>query len=327
MISTIIVDYKSMECTIEYIIKLNSRVKNKKILKYIVVDNSCEKDNLKFLTNKYKNIYEYNDIDLKDKRYISIEKIYEVNIDECRIFIVKNKENMGYARANNLGALIAKEIFQSKYYIFSNNDIEFTNDIDLNMFISIFEKNKNIGIIGPKIVGINNEIQSPRKKISIWKKLFLYYINMAFFTRFNKYISDIDYTGKNKYAYWVSGSFFIVDSDKFHKSNMFDNNTFLYAEEMILSERMIKNGYKTYFINDIEIIHKHGQTTKNTLDIMKINKISFESNLYYFYKYRNTNNIVINLSKLSYIIFTIIYPFKTKIKKILKKIYKGKQND
>jgi GT2 family glycosyltransferase len=78
----------------------------------------------------------------------------------------------------------------------------------------------------------------------------------------------------------------VVDNNKLKEIDFFDENTFLYAEEPILSEKLIKKGYKTAYYNGVRIRHLHGFSTK-TFGNLKRFQLNLSSDLYYFSKYRN----------------------------------------
>ncbi len=90
-------------------------------------------------------------------------------------------------------------------------------------------------------------------------------------------------------------------------AGMFDPNTFLYAEEKILSERMLSSGFKTYFCPHVKVIHEHGQVIGRFHAISDNIKMSFESDIYYYRKYKKVGNMTILLAKLSLSICLDVY--------------------
>ena len=97
---------------------------------------------------------------------------------------------------------------------------------------------------------------------------------------------------------------------------MYDENTFLYYEEHIISERIRHRGYNCYYINDSSgIVHEHAVTTKKFLKNFKGDNISFKSRIYYVKNYRNCNNIIILLAIINY--WLVFMPLAI-VKRILK---------
>ena len=89
----------------------------------------------------------------------------------------------------------------------------------------------------------------------------------------------------------------LCDAYKFEKAGKFDEKTFLYAEELILSERMKKKGYKTYYESGATIIHEGGFTTKKNYIPLRKLKQRLESELYYYKEYKKVKPIYIKMTK------------------------------
>ena len=313
MFSLIIVDYNSISKTLKYIDHCIEKFYGQEF-NIIIVDNSYTDETLESIL----------ECSLIKETIYEQKKIYIYEYREHNLVLVKSNENLGYAKGNNLGAKVSNYFYKEDYLIFSNNDLKFTDNINLLEFINIFTRNNDIAVIGPKIVGIDGRPQSPRKYNNIWRQLILYFPNILLCNILTKYITNIDYSNESKYTYWVMGCFIVVDSNKFFETGMFDENTFLYAEEMILSERMLKKGYKNYFYNDIEVVHEHGQTVKKTMSILSGMEESFKSNCYYFKNYKNVSKIDLILAKVSFKIFKRLFPIKCCMKKYIQYVVRRK---
>ena len=71
------------------------------------------------------------------------------------------------------------------------------------------------------------------------------------------------------------GSFFIVKTQDFINCGMMDPNTFLYAEEIILSEKLKKINKQVYYFPSVTVLHEHGQTTSMHLNNNQMQKEKF----------------------------------------------------
>lgn len=314
MLALIVVDYKSIEKTIKYLETCLAMLKTKNKLRLVIVDNSCNDDAIKYL-NKLNIVG--NKIDYI--RHKKVSSIYQYTYKNHELILINANSNLGYAKGNNLGVVIINKLYNNiEYYIFSNNDLKFTEKLEVNRILDIFKKDEKIAVVGPRIRDLNGKDQSPNKKSNIWKRGVLYYPNMLIGNKLSRFTKNVDYTGESKYCYWVSGSFFIADSKKFIEVGMFDNNTFLYCEEMILSERLLKHNYLTYFYNDFSLIHEHGKTIKNTYATLLMEEINFNSNYYYYKEYTQNSKLNLYLFKVSFNLYKILYPIKRKIKTMIK---------
>ena len=108
---------------------------------------------------------------------------------------------------------------------------------------------------------------------------------------------DLDFDESSKKCYWVSGCFMFIRADAFDQVKGFDENTFLYAEEMILAERLIKKNYVSYYDAEYTIVHLGGGITKSSNSALKIMKFRFDSICYYNMQYRGISAMIIKLAK------------------------------
>ena len=93
----------------------------------------------------------------------------------------------------------------------------------------------------------------------------------------------------------------------------------MYYEESILSERMIKKGYTTYFYNDYTVLHNHGETTGKIENQLLIYKYGFNAGIYYYKQYRQLSPFLVTCSKMNFALFQVLHLVKTYIKKAIKK--------
>jgi len=62
----------------------------------------------------------------------------------------------------------------------------------------------------------------------------------------------------------LSGAFMVLRKSVLDKIGVLDEDYFMYGEDIDLSYRIIKNGYKNYYFSDTRIIHYKGESTKKT---------------------------------------------------------------
>lgn len=309
MISVIIVDYKTLNKTLSYIEQCKLSIHYSDKLTFVIIDNNPEHaETLHYLKR------ELDETGIREESILGYDT-YFYSYHKIELVHVIAKENLGYARGNNLGARVAHALFQSDYYIFSNNDMKFQEKINLDVLLDHFIENDTCAVVGPRILGLDGEDQSPRVKKEWFHQLFLNYVDLLLprGIKITRYITDIASEGVKGVCYWVTGSFMLVDAQKFERVEGFDEFTFLYCEEMILSERLLAAGYTTVFDRRYTILHEHGQTVKKTMSAYNGIRLSFAASLYYYQKYRNLNVIIIQLCKLNFILFSGLFLLKKQI--------------
>lgn len=316
--ATIIVDFKTIQVTCDYIKRFCTKLIGHEDMPFVIVDNSVIDNEIR--DTEFKRIEA---LPLYKTSYneIVVATVYRYKSHD--VFYIKSDRNGGYAKGNNIGADYLKNVLNvyPKYFLFTNNDIELLEKTSFSEFFDVFESDETIGAIGPKIVEKSGKQTSPRKKLSPFKLLVTYNINLIFGNRLKKYVDDIDYTNEKKKVYWVMGCFLFTDSKKFFEVGMFDTKTFLYSEEMILSERFMKcGGYSMLYLPTVSVLHNHSQTiNKHVESNAKVNYL-FQSHKICCKYYRNTGKGLLICADIVYAIYNMMF----QVKRLIKRCFKGK---
>ncbi len=241
MVSIIILTYNSAN----YINKLlESIVKFNKSSNYeiIVVDNNSEDETVKrVLSSKYK--------------VLSIK-------------LVQNSENFGFSKGINIGAKVAG----GEYLLFINPDCEWSKGTTRE-FVSIFEQDVKVGVVGGKILAKNGVAEKSAGKFL--KTLEVLLTALCLDEAFGVRLSP----NKRCEVDFVSGGFMVVRKSLFEKFNGFDENLFLYVEDMEFCFRVKKSGLKVLFNPGVSAIHESHASSNRSFAIENIYK-----GLLYFHK-------------------------------------------
>ena len=305
MISVVIIDYFSAERTFQYVNEYIKKIHEEST--FIIVDNSNSDDNFNKLGYFFR------------KEKSSIGKEVLLTYQQHDILLLQSPGNIGFARGNNLGAKKAMDFFNPEYILFSNSDIQFPDDFTVAPLIEVLRENQKVVMVGPKIVSLDGKQQSPNRYVPISERYVYHNLlwpldsKISFLKKYMNIMHDEIKDAPTGYVYQILGAFFMVESQKFKEISMFDENTFLYAEEEILSERASQFGYKVYYVSDITVIHEQGGTTGNLNDSIgkeiKIIKWLLDSEMYYYSKYRGYNKFTIIICR----IITNFYLWKRQI--------------
>ena len=276
MIGIVVVVYKNFAQTLKFITE--EVVKLPQPYKLVVVNNASTEEDMHVLAEAY--------------GAQSIEDSY-VTVD-CSVdkYVICVRENLGYAKGNNLGADFIIRNFKCDYLLFSNDDIIFTMPDVCNKLITCLDKDLSVGAIGPRVVGLDGGDQSPHTNVITpyrqiaWKLL-------HFLRRKTKGVARQSTKPSSGYCYWVSGAFFMMRTTDFISISGFDPNTFLYAEEVIIAERLKKIGKQMFFCAETEVLHLGGSTTDQTFSNKEMKKILVESNSLYYRRYLGCNKLIV----------------------------------
>lgn len=214
-----------------------------------------------------------------NESFIEINKRYGNN---NKIKIIQNNSNLGYAAGNNIGIKMALDD-KCEYITISNSDIIFHDNSIKNM-CDFINNNKNIGIVGPKVVNEAGEIE---KKSRIFRKTGIKEKLLAG-TKFRVFnIGNIytDYYGLDipfdvpVEVYTLLGACFTMSKEIAELITPFDENTFLYEEEVINGIKAASTGLKTYFVPTSVVTHKHAASSKHIGAFVLIHLVNSE--IYY----------------------------------------------
>ena len=309
MLGVVLIDFNSYERTIQFIKDLLIAT-DVHIDGIVIIDNSPGNDNLRSLTTGLQ------DIGLitqpNNAGEVKSECIQGL-IEDTLIVVAKPDDNLGFARANNLGYRILKSKLELEYVLFSNSDIQFIGGkLELSALMDAFEKNHDIGLVGPLVIGLDGRQQSPCRYLSIqsrwWKPTLLW--------PFFKGAKDPETIKMDKpgHVYRIIGAFMLAKCESYDSIGGFDEHTFLYGEECILAERYKAEGLEVYCDPAVVVIHEGGYTTGtrkkdySARDRKTIRRL--ESDIYYYEKYVKVKPYIIKLTRW----FTKIYILKLHLK-------------
>ena len=212
-------------------------------------------------------------------------------------------ENGGYAKGNNIGARYLKENLDPDYILFANNDIVLGEGDVMAELVSKLESLPEAGLIGPEVVGLDGKRQGPEPYSGPWKRFVFMYLSTPFISKARKReLFSLDYPEKAVEGahYKLSGCFLMARSRDFFDAGMFDENTFLYGEENILSDRFASIGKFFYYYPTVRVVHEHGKTVSRSFDLKRSRLLQFKSLSYYYSSYRGYPSSVMKIIGLMY---------------------------
>ncbi len=180
------------------------------------------------------------------------------------VILIENKENRGFSRANN------QAIHQSKgEYVLLLNPDTVVEESTFSKVIEFMDQTPDAGGLGVMMVdGKGNFLPEskrglPTPEISFYKMFGL----SAIFPRsrrFGKY--HLSYLDKHKIHQVdvLSGAFMFLRREVLDKTGLLDETFFMYGEDIDLSYRILKAGYKNYYFPETRIIHYKGESTKKS---------------------------------------------------------------
>lgn len=168
------------------------------------------------------------------------------------ITLLENKTNLGFSKGINRGVSVAK----SNYVVIINPDTELKEG-NFYKVLEQFKNDEKLAVIGGKIIGKNDKYEKSAGKFLKTFEIMLMSLGLdeVFEVRFSPdKLQEVDF---------VSGAFMIIKKSIFDELSGFDENLFMYVEDMEFCYRVKKAGYKVIFDPNIIIFHNsHGSSSR-----------------------------------------------------------------
>jgi len=257
-LSIIIVSYNTSTLLIQNLKSVISSVELSKLndqVEVIVVDNASRDDSV-----------------LKVKKLVP------------QVRLIQNKDNVGFAKANNAGILISR----GKLILLINSDTKVEKDTFLNLIAEANGEN-NVGAIGSMLLNRNGSIQPSTGYFPNLIKVFFWMSfidDIPILSRFIKpyHIEESRFYLKRHYVDWVSGACMLVSRDVIEKVGKLDEKIFMYGEEVEWCYRIKKAGFSVFYTPSCQIYHFKGKSAHNRYQPGIIEE--FTTLLYFYLKHK-----------------------------------------
>ncbi len=181
------------------------------------------------------------------------------------VTLIENKRNLGYAGGNNIGIRYALDK-GADYVLIINNDTIAHENLVVRL-VEAAEKDLDGGIFSPKMYFARGfEFHKNRyKKSEIGKVIWYAGGDMDWKNVYgsNHGVDEIDRGQFNKVKEidFATGACMFIRSEMFKKVEFFDERYYLYLEDVDLSLRAKKTGYKVWFVPKATLWHKVSQSS------------------------------------------------------------------
>lgn len=165
---------------------------------------------------------------------------------------ILNRENVGFGRGNNQGIKAA----DGEFILLLNSDTIITNNAVTKLWK--FAKQHPKSFIGPKLLNLDRTSQTscgPFFTLPVAFATLLLFGDRLGLTRWSPH--------KTRKVDWVSGACMIGPKKLFTDGLLFDEEIFMYMEEIDLLYRGKKKGYDVYFYPHAVVIHLGGGSSVN----------------------------------------------------------------
>jgi GT2 family glycosyltransferase len=223
--------------------------------------------------------------------------------------LIENKENLGFPKGNNIGV----EVAQGEYICILNPDTVVAEDT-FTKILAFAKKQKDLGIVGVKLIdGTGNFLPeskrgTPTPFVAFTKITGLYKI---FPNTFGKYYAQHLSENETGKVDILVGAFMLMKRDLYNEIGGFDENCFMYSDDIDLSYMALKKGKSNYYFHETSMIHYKGESTIKDGIYMKRNQQAMN---FFFKKHFRTSFLFSVFMEMGIVFFSIVKMFRGKPK-------------
>ena len=261
------VNYNSSKQYADFLFSIAKMNTNRFQVTVIVVDNSSNSDDFKFLC-----------------------EIINSFSDILEIILIVSSDNLGYSGGLNLG-LTCITASKFDYIIMSNNDLVFSDDFLDQLFTNEYQR--DVYVIYPDVITDGIKHENPRfiTKISLLRRLMyrFYYSHYMFAFMIDYLMCAMKLGNRNKARakvlescpiYLGVGACFILTRDYFKTYVALDDSVFLWGEELLLSYQVRSAGGIQLYEPNLVVKHKAHVSVSSITGLRKYRMMKDSYNVY-----------------------------------------------
>lgn len=228
-ISIIIVSYNTKDVLQACLLSLHAKISKKITYEIIVVDNASQDGS----------------VDMVKKEFSSV----------C---VIENKENYGFAKANNIGIKKA----QGNYILFLNSDTVMKENT-LEYLFDYMENHESVGASTCKVELLNGMLDdaahrgfpTPWNAFSHFSGLERLFPHLVFFAGYTQGYKDMT---KAHEIDACAGAFMFVRRRAGEQIDWWDEDYFFYGEDLDFCYKLKQNGWKIMYVPYVSLLHYKG---------------------------------------------------------------------
>jgi GT2 family glycosyltransferase len=192
------------------------------------------------------------------------------------VILIENAANSGFPKGNNIGVAQAK----GEYLCILNPDTVVAEDT-FEKALAFAQSKSDLGILGVKLIdGTGNFLPESKRGIpspfvAFTKVTGLYKLSNAFGKYYASHLKENE-TGKVEI---LVGAFMLMQRETYLEVGGFDENCFMYSDDIDLSYMVLKTGRSNYYFPETSVIHYKGESTVKDGLYMK----RFREAMHFFY--------------------------------------------
>lgn len=177
--------------------------------------------------------------------------------------LLEPKYNTGFAVGNNLGLKTADP--KSKYYLLLNTDVLIQPDT-LYQSLRFMEKHPDCDVFGCQLKFADGLIQPSAGFLPTPGNIVFWMLGLdLLLTRRAIHPQQLQFFTKTQPVEWVMGAFMFLKNEVYKTTQGFDENYFMYGEEVELCKRIKTNNFKVFYTSEFCVTHLDKASSKGDI--------------------------------------------------------------
>ncbi|HEX21483.1 MAG TPA: glycosyltransferase family 2 protein [Actinobacteria bacterium] len=208
-----------------------------------------------------------------------------VERDFPQVDIVENAGNLGFAAAANQ----ALRQSSARYVFILNSDTEIEQDT-IDILVDFADSHERAAVVGPALFNADGSTQITGRNFPSFSDSIMHaflgvlWHNNPWSVRYKM----LDWDRRSERSVdWVSGAAMFVRREAAQEVNFFDENFFMYVEDLDFCYRLRQKNWQVYFYPQAKAMHHIGKSSEQTSNKMIV---EFQKSMYRFYnkKYQHS---------------------------------------
>jgi len=185
------------------------------------------------------------------------ETLEKLRFNNLKLTIIRNNENIGFARACNRGIRRSS----GKYVLLLNSDTKVISGA-IDKLVEFAESTPDAGVIGARLLNEDGSVQPSCFRLpTLFKAVSQYWLNRG--NLLDKYYPK----GNTPLVVEaVVGAAFLITPEGVKKVGLLDERYFMYFEDLDYCRRVKDAGLKVYYLPTAKIFHLHGASGVSLAD-------------------------------------------------------------
>lgn len=193
----------------------------------------------------------------------TVEELKKQKKENKNLTAIFNKQNVGFAKANNQGIKRA----EGRFILLLNSDTKFTKNTLLSMVL-FMEKKEKAGVATCKLVNPDGTLQPTGGnfpdllRVLLWATLLDDIPGISLILgSYHPHAFGLWYKGERQVD-WVTGAFLLARKEVFDKQGGLDEDFFMYGEDVEFCLRTKKAGWQVWHNPKTSIVHLGGASSE-----------------------------------------------------------------